>query len=202
MKQLEKYQQIERSIITKYRKSIWKKFTAAISEFEMIEKNDKIAVCISGGKDSMLMAKCMQEIKKHGHTDFELEFIKRALAEAIACDHPLKHAAIADACQRIGIAPMVEVANHEHFISVGRPNAEDKAALNRMNAEVIVALVVRALVKEICGKVTLVSHIVHPPFVIDKLDVYINYTLFVNKLQSFLFSFLRLFFNKTTFLFF
>ncbi len=75
MKQLEKYQQIERSIITKYRKTIWKKFTSAISEFDMIRQNDKIAVCISGGKDSMLMAKCMQEIKKHGHTDFELEFI-------------------------------------------------------------------------------------------------------------------------------
>ena len=75
MKELERYQKIERSIITKYRKTIWKKFTSAINEFDMIKKDDKIAVCISGGKDSMIMAKCMQEIQRHGHTDFSLEFI-------------------------------------------------------------------------------------------------------------------------------
>ena len=67
--------EIEKNIIKKYRKGIWNKFTDAIKEFEMIKNNDKIAVCISGGKDSFLLAKCMQEIKKHGKLNFELEFI-------------------------------------------------------------------------------------------------------------------------------
>ena len=70
-----KNQEIERSIIKKYRKQIWSKFVQAIQEFEMIQENDKIAVCISGGKDSMLLAKCMQELKKHSETNFELIFI-------------------------------------------------------------------------------------------------------------------------------
>ena len=69
------YKEIERSIIKKYRKDIWSKFIKAINEYKLIEENDKIAVCISGGKDSFLMAKCMQEIKKHGKIDFDLEFI-------------------------------------------------------------------------------------------------------------------------------
>lgn len=70
-----KNQEIERSIIKKYRKQIWSKFVQAIQEFEMVEENDKIAVCISGGKDSMLLAKCMQELKRHSETNFELIFI-------------------------------------------------------------------------------------------------------------------------------
>ena len=66
---------IERSIIKKYRKTIFSPFIKAIKEFNLIEENDKIAVCISGGKDSFLLAKCMQEIKKHGKINFSLEFI-------------------------------------------------------------------------------------------------------------------------------
>ena len=71
----ETLQEIERSIITKYRKHIWSNFIKAIKEFKMIEDGDKIAVAISGGKDSILMAKLFQELKKHGHGNFELEFI-------------------------------------------------------------------------------------------------------------------------------
>ena len=67
--------EIERSIIKKYRKKIFVPFVKAIKEFNLIEENDKIAVCISGGKDSFLLAKCMQEIKKHGKFNFDLEFI-------------------------------------------------------------------------------------------------------------------------------
>lgn len=70
-----KCQEIERSIIKKYRKQIWAKFVQAIQEFSMVEENDKIAVCISGGKDSMLLAKCMQELQKHSETHFELIYI-------------------------------------------------------------------------------------------------------------------------------
>lgn len=72
---MEKYKEIENSIITKYRKDIWAKFVKGVKEFNMIEDNDKIAVCISGGKDSFILAKCMQEIQKHGKINFELEFI-------------------------------------------------------------------------------------------------------------------------------
>ncbi|SCY34278.1 tRNA 2-thiocytidine biosynthesis TtcA family protein [Alkaliphilus peptidifermentans] len=68
-------QEIERSIITKYRKDIWSKFIKAIKEYKLIGDGDKIAVAISGGKDSMLMAKLFQELKRHGHDNFELEFI-------------------------------------------------------------------------------------------------------------------------------
>jgi len=70
-----KQKEIERSIIKKYRKTIWKGFIDSINEFRMIEEKDKIAVCISGGKDSFLLAKCMQEILKHGKIHFELKFI-------------------------------------------------------------------------------------------------------------------------------
>lgn len=70
-----KQEQVEKSIIKTYRKDIWRQFTKAITEYNLIKDNDKIAVCISGGKDSFLLAKCMQEIKKHGKIKFELEFI-------------------------------------------------------------------------------------------------------------------------------
>lgn len=72
---MERYKEIEKSIITTYRKSIWRKFIQGIKEFEMVQEGDKIAVCISGGKDSMLLAKCMQELKRHRQMNFNLEFI-------------------------------------------------------------------------------------------------------------------------------
>ncbi len=68
-------EEIERSIITKYRKSIWRPFTKAIRDYELISENDKIAVCISGGKDSMILAKCLEELQKHGKVKFDLEYI-------------------------------------------------------------------------------------------------------------------------------
>lgn len=72
---LERCKKIERSIIKTYRKSIWSKFIKGINTYEMIKENDKIAVCISGGKDSMLMAKCMQEIHRHGVIKFDIEYV-------------------------------------------------------------------------------------------------------------------------------
>ena len=72
---MEKYQEIERSIIKKYRKEIWSKFITGVNDYKLIQEGDKIAVCISGGKDSMLLAKCMQELQKHGKVKFDLEFI-------------------------------------------------------------------------------------------------------------------------------
>ena len=66
---------VEKSIIKKYRKEIWRPFVKAINDYELVKENDKIAVCISGGKDSFLMAKCFQELKRHGKIKFDLEFI-------------------------------------------------------------------------------------------------------------------------------
>lgn len=68
-------QEIERSIIKKYRKQLWTPFIRGVKEYQMIEDGDKIAVCISGGKDSLLLAKLLQEMQRHGATKFELEFI-------------------------------------------------------------------------------------------------------------------------------
>jgi len=70
-----KHMEVERSIIKKFRKGIWSKFTKGIKDYELIQENDKIAVCMSGGKDSMLLAKCMQELQKHGKVNFEVVFL-------------------------------------------------------------------------------------------------------------------------------
>ena len=72
---LDRCQLIERSINTKFRKALWTPFIQAIREYELIEPNDKIAVCISGGKDSMLMAKLLQELQKHSDFPFELVYL-------------------------------------------------------------------------------------------------------------------------------
>lgn len=66
---------IERSIITKFRKGIWTKFLQAVKRYKLIVEGDKIAVCISGGKDSMLLAKCVQELKRHSEIQFDAEYI-------------------------------------------------------------------------------------------------------------------------------
>lgn len=66
---------IERSIIKQFRKEIWRPFVKGLQDYEMIKDGDKVAVCISGGKDSMLLAKCLQQLKRQSRTDFELEFI-------------------------------------------------------------------------------------------------------------------------------
>ncbi|MBQ4269801.1 MAG: tRNA 2-thiocytidine biosynthesis protein TtcA [Clostridia bacterium] len=72
---LERYQQIERSIITTYRKELWSPFILAVKKYALIEAGDKIAVCISGGKDSVLLAKLMQQLQRHSEEPFELVFL-------------------------------------------------------------------------------------------------------------------------------
>ncbi|MBE7093889.1 MAG: tRNA 2-thiocytidine biosynthesis protein TtcA [Clostridiales bacterium] len=74
-KQLERYQEIERSIITTYRKTIWSPFVLAVKKYGLIESGDKIAVCISGGKDSILLAKLMQQLQRHSDVPFELVYL-------------------------------------------------------------------------------------------------------------------------------
>ncbi|MEG1103901.1 MAG: ATP-binding protein [Oscillospiraceae bacterium] len=72
---MEKHVEVERSIIKKYRKPIWNRFIGAVKDYDMVQENDKIAVCISGGKDSFVLAKCMQQLKTYTEVPFELEFI-------------------------------------------------------------------------------------------------------------------------------
>lgn len=72
---MEKYIEIEKSIIKKFRKDIWSKFIKAISDYELIKENDNIMVCISGGKDSFLLAKCIQELIKHGKFPFTAHYV-------------------------------------------------------------------------------------------------------------------------------
>ena len=71
----EKAKEVEQSLRKKFKKKIWSKFTKAINTYELVKPGDKIAVCISGGKDSMLMAKCFQELKVHNKFDFEVKFL-------------------------------------------------------------------------------------------------------------------------------
>ena len=72
---MEKYKEIERSIITTYRKEIWSKFVKAVSDYKLIEENDNVMVCISGGKDSFLLAKCIQELQMHGNVKFNTHYV-------------------------------------------------------------------------------------------------------------------------------
>ena len=72
---MEKYKEIERTIIKKFRKDIGRKFVKAVKEYELINENDNIMVCISGGKDSFLMAKCIQELNRHSDIKFNARYV-------------------------------------------------------------------------------------------------------------------------------
>ena len=74
-RELDRCERIERSLIKKYRKQLWNPFIAAIKRYELVAEGDRIAVCISGGKDSMLLAKLMQELHRHSEVPFELVFL-------------------------------------------------------------------------------------------------------------------------------
>ena len=66
---------VENSIIKKYRRVIWRPFIKALQDYRLVQDGDRVAVCVSGGKDSMLLAKCLQELKRYSRTDFGLSFI-------------------------------------------------------------------------------------------------------------------------------
>ena len=74
-KRSEKTAAIERSIIKRFRKTVWSPFTKAVKDYQLIQEGDRIACCISGGKDSFLMAKLLQELQRHGPVRFELVFL-------------------------------------------------------------------------------------------------------------------------------
>ena len=91
-------EQIERSIITACRKGIWGRFVKGVKEYALVEEGDRIAVCISGGKDSMLLAKCMQELHRHSDIPFELHFLTMDPGYA-----PQNRALIEENAQLLGI---------------------------------------------------------------------------------------------------
>ena len=72
---MERIKEIERSIIKTYRKELWAKFVRALDDYELLSPNDKVCVCISGGKDSMILAKLFQELHRHSKFEFELKFL-------------------------------------------------------------------------------------------------------------------------------
>ena len=72
---MEKYQEVERSIIKKFRKEIYGRFVSSVYDYKLINENDKVMVCISGGKDSFLLAKCIQEFNRHGYIKFEAKYV-------------------------------------------------------------------------------------------------------------------------------
>ena len=72
---MEKYKEVERSIIVRFRKEIWREFTKAVRDYKLINEGDRVAVCISGGKDSFLLAKCIEELNKHGKVRCDVKYI-------------------------------------------------------------------------------------------------------------------------------
>lgn len=90
--------EIERSIIKTYRKDVWTQFIKAIKEFKLVEEGDKIAIGVSGGKDSLLLSKMMQELQKHGKVKFEIEFI--AMNPGY---HPINERLIQENCKHLDI---------------------------------------------------------------------------------------------------
>ncbi|MDE5547075.1 MAG: tRNA 2-thiocytidine biosynthesis TtcA family protein, partial [Anaeroplasmataceae bacterium] len=72
---MERYQEIERTIIKTYRAHLWAPFVKALKEYKLLSPNDKVCVCISGGKDSMLLAKLFQELKRHSDFEFEVKYL-------------------------------------------------------------------------------------------------------------------------------
>jgi tRNA(Ile)-lysidine synthase TilS/MesJ len=85
---MEKYRIIEKSVVKTYRKEIWSKFVRAVKDYNLINEGDKIAVCISGGKDSFILAKCMQELQRHGVFKFDLEIFVLISLSLEECSTP------------------------------------------------------------------------------------------------------------------
>ena len=72
---MERYEEIEKTITKRFRKEIWSKFVKGVSNYKLIEENDNIMVCISGGKDSFLLAKLIQELQRHGKVKFNAHYV-------------------------------------------------------------------------------------------------------------------------------
>ncbi len=117
-RKLTRAQEAQRSIIKKYRKAIWNNFVGAIKEYQLISAGDKIAVCISGGKDSMLLAKCFEQLSLHSDVPFEVVYLSmdpgynaenRKLlehnAEILGIDLKIFESDIFEVTERVGGSP-------------------------------------------------------------------------------------------------
>lgn len=102
MSELNRLELIERSLIKKFRKPIWNKFIAGVRDYELIKQGDRIAVCMSGGKDSALLAKLMQQLHKHSEIPFELEFL---IMDPGYSERNRKK--LLDNCELLGIKPHI-----------------------------------------------------------------------------------------------
>lgn len=109
--------EIERSITKTYKRDLWSKFVQAIVDFELLSPNDKVAIAISGGKDSMLLAKLFQELKRHNKFPFEIEFISMDPGY-----HPEIRKLMEENCQHLGI--QLHTFNKNVFSSVEKIAAD------------------------------------------------------------------------------
>ena len=83
MRELKRYEEIEKSLITKYRKDIYAKVIRAVSDYSLINETDNVMVCISGGKDSFIMAKCLEELSKNGKYAATVKFTGNKYYKAV-----------------------------------------------------------------------------------------------------------------------
>ena len=149
---MEESKRIERSIITTYRKTVWNKFIEGVKTYEMIAPGDRIAVCMSGGKDSALLAKCMQELQKHGEMPFTLRFLvmdpgyseenrRRIVENAARLDIPIeiKESDIFESVESVGKNPCYLCARMRrgYLYSFAREMGCNKIALGHHFDDVI-----------------------------------------------------------------
>ena len=109
---MDRQTEIERSIIKKYKKTIWNRFISAINEYALIQPGDRVAVCISGGKDSMLLAKCMQHLQKYSDFPFETEYLVMDPGY-----HPQNRQKILDNAEALGLPIHVFDSDIFEFVS-------------------------------------------------------------------------------------
>ena len=95
---LKPVEEIERSLIKKFRKTVWTKFIKAVKEFRLVEEGDKIAIGVSGGKDSLILCKLLQELQKHGDVNFEIEYL--AMNPGY---HPVNEKLLKENCEHLNI---------------------------------------------------------------------------------------------------
>ena len=107
---MEKTVEIERSIIKKYKKPIWHRFIGGCKDYRLVNAGDRIAVCISGGKDSFLLAKCMQQLQKHSRGGILLRVLDAPKAAAVLQQQGVKTAAPADQPDTLQLPPLPDEA--------------------------------------------------------------------------------------------
>jgi tRNA(Ile)-lysidine synthase TilS/MesJ len=141
---------VERSIIKTYKGSIYSKFLEAISDYKLIAPGDKIAVGMSGGKDSLLLAKLFQEFKRHGQVDFDLEFITMNPGfNQEDLDHHLEN------CKNLGIDVIVE---ESHVFDIAESMSKDGQSPCYLCARMRRGFLYKMAKEHGCNKLALAHH--------------------------------------------